>query len=95
LALFITQREWIDPEPVIEGMGDKDPVNAFLFGAGKLADSANPGHGSVPPNLLSIDYFLKDVKIKYGIFSAFLLSRNGAVGALFSIDPPSAYVIVI
>jgi hypothetical protein len=63
-ALFIAERERINPEPVIERMGYKDPVNAFLFGAGKLADSTNPGHRAVPPDLLSLDHFLKDVKRK-------------------------------
>jgi len=45
IPLFVTQGKGVDPETMIERRGDKYPVKAFLFGAGKTADSVNPGHG--------------------------------------------------
>jgi hypothetical protein len=61
---YTTQREWINPESVIEGMRYKNSADADLFAMGKLADSANPGDGSVPPEPLSLADFLENVKKK-------------------------------
>jgi hypothetical protein len=63
-APFITQREWINPESVIDVVRYKRPVDIDLFAMGKLADSANPGHGSLPPGPLSLANFLDNVKRK-------------------------------